>query len=152
MTEEGLNNLKIKLERLETKLSDLLKYKGTEAIFAGDSWHDTPTLYNVEAQERVLMHEISELKHKISNAKIIVIDSSTMKVILGSSVTVRYENRDEEIFQILGEADSDPQCGKISYKSPLGSALLDRHAGETILLKIGGKDHTIEIISIKNEG
>jgi transcription elongation factor GreA len=49
---------------------------------------------------------------------------------IGSVVTV-YNGKEEHIFYIVGEYESDPATGRLSYRSPVGQALLRRRSGET---------------------
>ena len=38
----------------------------------------------------------------------------------------------EEVFHLVGGKEADPRQGKISYESPIGSALLNHKVGETV--------------------
>jgi transcription elongation factor GreA len=48
---------------------------------------------------------------------------------IGSRVSVEVDGEAEAYF-IGGEADSDPANGIISHRSPIGSALMGKRAGE----------------------
>lgn len=148
MTAEGLARLKQKLSDLETKLAGLRLHKGQEAIFAGDMWHDNPVLYRVEAEERILMREIALTTEQIRNAKLITLAEQTSAVSLGCEVRVRFSDGIEEIYKILGNADSDPSAGVVSYESPIGRALMGKRAGEKAIYRVGGHMETVEVLSI----
>jgi transcription elongation factor GreA len=50
---------------------------------------------------------------------------------LGSSIVVKKEgNKDEQRLMIVGSEEADLAAGKISYQSPLGSALLGKKKGD----------------------
>jgi transcription elongation factor GreA len=51
-------------------------------------------------------------------------ETGTREVRVGSSVTIRYEDGEEEEWMIVGAAEANPRNGKISNESPIGSALL----------------------------
>jgi transcription elongation factor GreA len=148
MSAEGFERLKQKLSNLESKLSDLRMHKGQEAIFAGDMWHDNPVLYRVEAEERALMREIALAREQIKNAKFIIATEQVSSVCLGCEVRIRFSDGLEESYKILGDADSNPSAGVVSYKSPLGNALLDRRIGEKAMYYAGGRLETVEVLSI----
>lgn len=148
MTEEGYELLKKKIEDLEEQLKNLRLYKGEEAVHAGDSWHDNPTLYRVEAEERSLMLQIAELKGKLAHAEIISVVKNPDIVSLGCKVDIKFADGYVETYQILSEAESNPSQGKISYKSPLGAALMGKKVGDIVSYIVGNNTESVEIITI----
>ncbi len=148
MSADGLERLKKKHSELETKLSDLRMHKGEEAIFAGDMWHDNPVLYRVEAEERMLMRDIAIAREQIKNAQLIIVDSEARHVVLGSEVQIRFSDGIEETFKVLGDADSNPGGGVVSYKSPLGKALLEKKVGQKAVYHVSGHIEMVEILNI----
>jgi transcription elongation GreA/GreB family factor len=148
MTAEGLARLEEQLQTLQEQLKSLRTYKGEEAIHAGDTWHDNPVLYQTEAQERTLMRSIAETEAKIRNAVIITAPPQVSHVAMGCKVEIRFSDGSVEAYRILGEADSAPRAGVISYKSPLGQALMNKAVGERVSFQAGGSMEQVEIISI----
>jgi len=77
---------------------------------------------------------IKELETLIENAAIV--DESkidTKAVSLGSTVIVLDVEFDEEIkYSIVGSNEANPLEGKISDRSPIGSALMGAKSGETV--------------------
>ena len=67
LNKEGYEDYLKSISEKEKQLADLRMYKGKDAIFQGDNWHDNPTLYQAELQEVSLMKEISDMKKKIQN-------------------------------------------------------------------------------------
>jgi transcription elongation GreA/GreB family factor len=51
-------------------------------------------------------------------------------------------------YTILGAWDGDPDNHIISYKTPLGAALLGRKPGDTVKVKAGGTEDSYTIITI----
>ncbi|MCC7571236.1 GreA/GreB family elongation factor [Candidatus Micrarchaeota archaeon] len=148
MTEEGFELLKKKIDDLEQQLKDLRLYKGEEAVHAGDSWHDNPTLYRVEAEERTLMLQITELKEKRSHAEVVSAPQNTDIISLGSKVEIEFSDGNVETYRILSETETNPSEGKISYKSPLGAALMGKKVGDLVSYNIGSGTEVVEIITI----
>jgi transcription elongation factor GreA len=148
MTSEGLDRLKEQLAQLEQKLSELRLHKGTEAIYAGDMWHDNPTLYRVEAEERALMRDIALITKRIRNAKIITKNNDSSFVQLGSEVLVRFSDGFEQRFKVLGDADSNPSSGVVSHNSPLGRALMGKRTGAKVSYLVSGEFEEVTILAI----
>jgi transcription elongation GreA/GreB family factor len=51
-------------------------------------------------------------------------------------------------YTILGAWDGDPERHVISYKTPLGAALLGKRPGETAKVKTGTSEESYSIVSI----
>ena len=93
---------------------------------------------------------IKEIENILSNAEIIEEGkSSTKKVGLGSTVTIRFvENNKEVSYMIVGTVESDPVNGKISNSCPLGEALVGKTVGDIIEVK-AIKTYKVEILKIE---
>ena len=74
----------------------------------------------------------------------------TENIGIGSVVTLLDEKSNNEItYTILGAWDSEPDKQIISYKTPLGAAMLGKSPDEEVELHIEGEDSLLKIISIK---
>ncbi len=82
---------------------------------------------------------ILSLEERIKNA-IPIKTGKSDTIQLGSMVTLSTDFT----YQILGQAEADPKNGKISHKSPLGSVLMGKRAGD--MVKIGEKELKINKI------
>jgi transcription elongation factor GreA len=52
---------------------------------------------------------------------------------LGSRVTILHKEKEiEKTYQIVGKEEADFSAGKISFDSPIGSALLDKKEGDMV--------------------
>jgi transcription elongation factor GreA len=75
-------------------------------------------------------------------------DSDTVQI--GHEVAIREVGTDEEeIYTIVGSAEIDPSNGKISHKSPLGSALMGKKVGDRVAVKTPGGIVHFEVLRIK---
>ena len=123
LTKEGLEKLKIEIERLKKeeriKVAKLLE----EAISFGDLSENAAYDEAKEAQA-LLEGKIASLENTINNA-IIIKESDNGFVNIGSTVTVKWKDK-EDTFSIVGEEESNPIEKRISFKSPLGKALLQK--------------------------
>lgn len=80
--------------------------------------------------------------------KAFVVDPSTLtseKVVFGASVTVIDENGTKKTYQIVGEDEWDIQNYKISWKSPLGKALMGKKIGDEVVVKKPKGEEVFEI-------
>jgi transcription elongation factor GreA len=67
---------------------------------------------------------------------------------VGTTVTIKEEGSDQETYTIVGAAEANPRAGKISNESPLGRALLNRKAGETIKVEAPAGSFEVQILKI----
>jgi transcription elongation factor GreB len=71
------------------------------------------------------------------------------KVAFGAVVTVEDDDGKTHDYQIVGEDESDPQNGKVSYISPLARALDGAEVGDSITWKRPAGDQELEVTAIK---
>jgi transcription elongation GreA/GreB family factor len=57
------------------------------------------------------------------------------EVAIGCTVAIRYEDNGVEEYTILGRHEVNIEQGRISFRSPVGSALLGSHKGDTVLIR-----------------
>ena len=135
LTEEGLENLKEKLDQLVNVQRPELAARLNKAIKQGDLSENADYITAKEAQG-FLEGQIQEIQHKIRNAVIIEdpVDGDG-RVRLGSHVTVLEVGYDEkETYHVVGPTEADPSKGKISHESPLGKALLGHTVGDEVTI------------------
>ena len=58
----------------------------------------------------------------------------TDKIIVGSTVCLKYDDNNTDIYHILGAWDSVPEKHLVSYETQLGKALIGKKIGETVKL------------------
>lgn len=93
-----------------------------------------------EAKGRVLrltgrIHSINE---RIRSAILIEKGSDDGKVSIGCTVVVTVNGK-RRTYEILGSQETAPSDGRISYKSPLGAALMGHVAGDEVIIDANGK-------------
>ncbi len=83
----------------------------------------------------------------------VVVDPNTQEqrdvVFFGATVTVEDEDGEEKIYQLVGEDETEPKLGRISWRSPIGRALLKRKVGDFVTVKRPAGDLEIELISVR---
>jgi transcription elongation GreA/GreB family factor len=91
----------------------------------------------------------SQLERELGRARITDFkEASKDQVGVGSVVQVSGPSGAIADYTILGAWDGDPDNRIISYKTPLGAALLGRKIGDSVKLKIGGAEEAYTVVGI----
>lgn len=146
LTPEGLEKLKKELEYLEKverrKIAKALK----ELIAQGDLSENAA--YQITKENQVLLEKkIQELKEIINNAQILEKPKGDV-VGIGSFVYLKSKKNKLKV-QIVYPEEADFLNGKISFKSPLGSALLNKKKGEIVTIETPDEKEQYKIIEVK---
>jgi transcription elongation factor GreA len=89
---------------------------------------------------------LRHLEHLIKNAQVIEsVQSDSIEI--GCTVVIT-NGSEEQTFRIVGSFESNPGKGTISHKSPIGSALIGKKAGEEVKIHIPSGTVTYKIIQI----
>ena len=149
LTQDGYNKLVEKLNHLKSvrrmEVSERLK----AAIALGDL-SENSEYDDAKNEQGRLESEISDLEAKLRNSEIIQSALSTDKITIGSTVTVKDLELDEEVtYMIVGSTEADPEANKISDESPLGLALLNQTKGVTIQIHAPAGLLSFEILDVK---
>ncbi len=97
----------------------------------------------------VIRREIRYLERRMENA--IVVDLSRQpkdRVHFGAIVEVEDEQGQRHTFHIVGEDEAEAASGRISWVSPLSTALLDAQVGDIVNWKRPAGDMELEVIAI----
>jgi transcription elongation factor GreA len=78
--------------------------------------------------------EIIRLKELVKNCKIIK-KAGNGKVGVGNDVTISCNGEKDRNYTIVGEDNANPLENRISYKSPIGNALMGKKVGDKLKLK-----------------
>jgi transcription elongation GreA/GreB family factor len=99
--------------------------------------------------QTLLMAQKSQLERDLSHARITDFkDASTDQAGIGNIVELKTEAGEVQRFTILGAWDGDPAQHIISYKTPLGLALLARKIGERVQVKTGNAEEKYTVVRI----
>ena len=150
LTQDGIDNLKRELDELKSSARAELAKRLRAAIQMGDLSENADYISAKEDQAFV-EGRILELEETLKRAKVIEqIEKEPGTIQIGSEVVIREEGFEEdEHFAIVGSKETDPSNGKISYESPIGSALLDHRVGDIVRVKTPGGFINFKVIEIK---
>jgi len=150
LTEDGKKQLEEKLEYLRTvKRPEVTKRIGIAREFGDLS--ENAEYDSAKEEQGKLEAEIAEIEAKLKTCTIIDKASlDTSKVSVGCTVKAYDEDFDEEVeYTIIGSTESDPSKGLISNESPVGSALLGKKKGDSVVVKTPVGELTLKILEIR---
>ena len=129
-TKEGFNNLMKELEYRKNELRDKLRDTLADMRQKGDlSENDGYTMAIEENQANET--EIAKIEEKIKNAEVAE-GNKNGKINIGESVVLEDTNGNTQKYELVGEDEANPMEGKISFKSPLGQAILGKKKGQKV--------------------
>ncbi len=147
LTHEGFDRLQKELAYLRTEKRNQVAERLRDALEDGELIENAE-LEAAKNEQSFVEGRIKELEILLSNAHLIEESTDSDKIQVGSKVKVKEEGYDPEEYVIVGAAEADPRLGRISNDSPLGQALLNKKAGDTVKVKAPGGEFEIEILSI----
>lgn len=145
LTAAGVQKLEDELAQLEADLP--MAIKEVERTKEYGDFSENAEYREAKIKMRKMHHRVMVIKNKLNRKVLINTDNATDRVQIGSTVTFEVDGT-TRIYQILGSDESDPGNGKISHKSPLGSALLNHRVGEEISAVINDRQVMYKIVDI----
>jgi transcription elongation factor GreA len=147
LTQEGLDELKKELEYLKTEKRPEVIQALKEARALGDLSENAE--YDAARSEQAEVEgRITQLEVMIEKA-VIIEQNDTDKVSIGSTVTIKYLDEDEEeTFNIVGTSEVDPFANKISNESPLAKAIIGLKKGEVSTVICDAGNYQVKVINI----
>lgn len=147
LTKEKFEELQKELQVLKTEKRKQIAEELEYAKSLGDL-SENAEYHEAREDQAALEDRIAQLESILANADIVAVHHSNT-VEIGSKVTVQKKgSKDERVFIIVGSEEIDTTAGKISFKSPIGTALLGKKKGEECVVKTPAGDVVYTINSI----
>lgn len=132
------------LQQLEARVAELAARRKVLS--------DLETLYSRQ-ELSIIARDLRYYEERVKRAILIDPENQPVdRVHFGARVRVRDETDAESWFAIVGEDEADAGQHKISWISPLASALLNRRIGESVTWHRPAGDKELEIIEIDRAG
>jgi len=131
LTREGLEKLQQELYHLRTEGRRHAAKRIQHAKELGDL-RESGEYQDAKEHQAFIEGRIKELELLLADVEIIEETSNGELVDLGTTVRIRDEEGFEETWTIVGSAEASPRDGRISNKSPVGSALMGHRAKDVI--------------------
>jgi transcription elongation factor GreA len=148
LTKEKFKELEKELEHLKTikrkEVAEALEYAKSLGDFSENQEYQ-----EARDSQAILEDRINRLEMILKSAKIVSTQSTNL-VTVGSIMTVEKENdKSQRSYTMVGSEEADAARGKISIRSPLGSAALGKSKGETFSFESPSGMMSYKIIDIK---
>lgn len=134
ITPSGMENLKAEYAKLfheeRPKVVEVVAWAASN----GDRSENADYIYG-KRRLREIDSRLRFLAKRLEIAE--VIDPKTLKgnkVIFGATVTIVDEDDNKNIYQIVGEDETQVESGKISWRSPVAKALLGKSEGDEVII------------------
>lgn len=150
LTREGYRKLQEELEYLRTEKRQEIANRLHEAMEGGELIENAE--YEAAKNEQAFTEgRIKELEMLLATARVIDEGSVAAETIqVGSKVTIQEEGvESQEVYSIVGAAETDPADGLISNESPLGKALLNHKAGDRVQVDAPAGAFTIIVVKVE---
>ncbi len=154
MAVKSISLTKTGKEKLEQELEGLKKTKRPQVIERIKRAKDFGDLsenaeYEDARNEQSFVEgRIQEIEYILKYAQIVENGKSKDAVALGSKVAVSLDG-DKVEYELVGSTEADPSSGKISSESPIGSAILGKKAGETVVAKTPSGSLKVKVLKIQ---
>lgn len=149
LTQKGFDELKVELDELINvkRPANIIAIKEARALGDLSENADYDSARDEQAQ---IEGRIQKIEKMLENA-VIIEETSTDQVGIGSTVQIKYMDEDDEIdeYQIVGSQEADPFMSKISNESPIAQALLNKKVGDIVTVESPNGSYQIEITEIK---
>lgn len=148
-TKDGYQAMVDELTYLKGEKLEEVKISIAEARSFGDLSENSE--YDEAKNEQAkVVSRIAELEGLIEHA--IIIDEAELKadvVNLGSTVKVLDMEEDEELeYSLVGTNEANPMLGRISDRSPIGSAMIGATLGDVVTVTTPNGEMKLKILSV----
>lgn len=147
LTAAGQARLSGELADLQTRRLPALTARIQEASQHGDVT-DNGEYEELKEERATLEARIRDLEQTLERAEIIHRDAEDETVGLGSKVTLRSDDGDEETWVLVSPEEANALDGTISTASPVGRAVLGCRAGDAPTVTTPGGSIVFTVLSV----
>ncbi|HOE70932.1 MAG TPA: transcription elongation factor GreA [Brevefilum sp.] len=149
LTPEGKEKLVAELKHLKEngrkKISELLK----QAISMGDL-SENADYHKAKEDQGFLEGRIQEIEAILLHAEVIEAQVNYHEVAIGAKVTVKAADDPPQSYTLVGSNEVNLSERKISYQSPIGSALVGHQVGDRVKVVLPNQEIIeLEILNIE---
>jgi transcription elongation factor GreB len=149
ITPEGAAKLAEELIRLRTVERPRTVHEVSDAAAQGDRSENAEYIYG-KKRLREIDRRLNFLAKRLDDA--VLVDPREQrgdKVFFGATVDVEDESGAHRTYVIVGEDETNSATGRISWRSPVGRALLGKRAGDVVLVRRPAGDVEIEVLAVR---
>jgi transcription elongation factor GreB len=149
ITREGAKRLQEELIHLRTKDRPKIVTEVADAAAQGDRSENAEYIYG-KKKLREIDRRIHFLTKRLEKAH--VVDPRTdgaTKVFFGAFVEIEDEEGERVTYRIVGEDELDTKKGHISWRSPLGRALLGKKEDDVVVFRKPSGEVELTIVGVR---
>ena len=147
LTESGLKELQEELDELKNvkRPENIQALKEARAL--GDLSENAE--YDAARNEQAVIEgRIQELEAMLENV-VVIKKVDTKKVSIGVKVKLEFvEDKETEVYSIVGTKEADPFENKISNESPIAKAIMDKKVGDIATVETESDSYDVKILEI----
>jgi transcription elongation factor GreB len=148
ITREGARKLQDELGDLRSRQRPRVVQDVADAAAQGDRSENAEYIYG-KRKLREIDRRMHWLTKRLESAVVVEPRTDgTEAIFFGALVEVEDEEGGRASYRILGEDEIDLDRGHISWRSPLGRALLKRRAGDTVVFRKPSGEMELTIVSV----
>jgi len=150
LTQEGFEKIERELQYLKTVRRQEVAARLHAALQEGGELGEDAEYEDAKNEQAFVEGEIARLELILASAELINENRPKDVISMGSHVKLREKGTtDDEEYHIVGEAEANPSEGKISYKSPLGEALMGHKVKDEVVVDAPDGKIRFVVLSIK---
>jgi transcription elongation factor GreA len=146
LTSEGFLKLEEELNEAKTVKRPEIINAIKEARALGDL-SENAEYSSARDNQAKLEARIKEIEYTLEHA-IIIENSKDGKVKVGSVVTIKYDDDEEEEYTIVGTNEADPFENKISNESPIARAIIGKKENDKVTVESPNGSFDVEIVKV----
>jgi transcription elongation factor GreB len=149
ITPEGARKLSDELDRLRSVERPKTVREVADAAAQGDRSENAEYIYG-KKRLREIDRRLNFLAKRLDSA--VLVDPREQrgdKVFFGATVELADEEGALRTYVIVGEDETDSKRGRISWRSPVGRALLGKRKGDVVLVRRPAGEVEIEILAVR---
>jgi len=154
ITRAGARRMQDELVALRTKQRPKIVQDVADAAAQGDRSENAEYIYG-KKKLREIDRRIHYLTKRLETATVVGPadrdGSEADRVFFGATVAIEDDDGKAVTYQIVGADEIDLAKGRISYRSPLGRALLKRKVGDTVVFQKPSGEAELTVVSIAYE-
>jgi transcription elongation factor GreB len=150
ITRRGAEQLQSELNQLVSSERPRVVQEVADAAAQGDRSENAEYIYG-KKRLREIDRRMRFLSKRLDSLEVVSpgqAPSDAERVFFGAFVEVQDEDGERKRYRLVGPDEADPDHGSISYKSPLGQALLKKRRGDVVVVRRPKGEVELEIVAV----
>jgi transcription elongation factor GreB len=149
ITPDGYKKLVDELTELATVERPKVVREVSDAAAEGDRSENAAYIYG-KRRLREIDRRMGFLQRRLEHVQVVKAEEQKKdKVRFGAFVTIEDEQGEERVFQIVGVDEVDAKNGRISWKSPVGRALLGKQIDDDVRVRWDQGERELTVVDIQ---